>query len=702
MKLSHWVAEFVFLFLTLGSSASAQVLNLPDDPSTRACSTEQVDRWKNAMADSLGVIATDPWHEQIGSVAAVKSSAIVPTWAEYLMSVLFLGGLPGSTIGRQWNWVPAMSTRQMMCGKLFKYEFFPNQAADKEEDSTLYTEPTAARFLDVFSVGKQRANDVHDCDATDDCLEAEITLPPAARGTAELPQNNDSVLEGQQICAYGPFANETVHGSIPEIHPAQGLWWKDAAHSGVRPSLVLLSAQDASTRFDSRDDFTALSVAAPDGWHPWAEAPVTTTFRVAVSAPFDEPEPSMIWLLHQDHGDVVTEKFQDLSERGPLDLMFRGRLILRVTDIEQGLTGVGLEDVCSTNSQWIGFLRIVSAVGKTGQDPGGYDRMMIYWTGSKPDPLKLLKSTLLVRIDPKTIRVDNQGVISSSVVLVARVPSNAPSFTHVVPRGGDPKTINWTPEGDSWTANLGTVQPGELSLKRSDGNDLHLGVPTARPTISVLATPKRLQKIQHSRGNWPVPINDLPSGLELVVPAEWDLVAIPHFVSQSEGRDSPEDEGTIAERLDEMSGECLRGDSASEKACAALGGFRTRDISWFIEEPGTHSRPDGMRLRPFTKGRLVPGLGAIVEFASPDRAANGLVVKAQARSASGSEVEGSKILASELLVGRTQQQLAKGVSEWLKATGHGSALNEGILFEAAADGRIEPDELRAALASKSR
>jgi hypothetical protein len=684
--------------LLLVAPCVSQVLTLPDDPAAQACSAEQRERWTGAMSDSLGVIAVDPWHENIGSVAAVKSSAIVPTWAEYLMSVLFLGGLPGSTIGRQWNWVPAMSTRQMMCGKLFKYEFFPNQAADKEEDSTLYTEPGAARFLNVLSIGKQKASDVHDCDATDDCLEAEITLPPAARGTVELPQNDDSVLEGQQICAYGPFVNETVHGSIPEIHPAQGLWWKDSAHAGTRPSLVLLSAQDASTRFDTRDDFTALAVAAPDGWHPWAEAPVTTTFRVAITAPFDEPQPTLVWLLHQDHGDVVTDKFQDLSARGPLDLIFRGRLILRVADIEQGLTGIGVEDVCSTGSEWIGFLRITSAVGQSGKDPAGFDRMMVYWTGAKPDPLKALKTSLQVWVDPKTLRVDQHGSITANTELVARVPNNAPAFTHVVPRQGDPKFIAWRREADTWKASLGTLQPGDVTLRNSDGSDSHITLPTARPVLTILGTPTKLRKMQHPAARWPVSLDNLPPGIELVSSSQWNLMVVPHFMSQAHGQDLPEDEGMVAERLDEMTGACLRGGHGGEGSCAGLGGFRIKSIDWLIEDSGGRHL-ESANLRPVSKPGFLPHLGATVTLPLTAQPSVRTVATAVARTVNGVELRGSKSLPNEFLVARNSQQLAQTLSEWLKSSGHSAELNEGILIEAAADNRIEPDELRSALSS---
>ena len=124
----------VLFTLSLSSGyVSAAGLDLPQDPTTLACTDQQRARWTEARTVSLGVEASDPIHQEIGNIAAVKSSAIIPTWAEYVLGALFLGGSTFPTLGRQWNWVPITSSKQTMCGMVDKYEFFPNQKADKEE-----------------------------------------------------------------------------------------------------------------------------------------------------------------------------------------------------------------------------------------------------------------------------------------------------------------------------------------------------------------------------------------------------------------------------------------------------------------------------------------------------------------------------------------------------------------------------------------
>src|SRR5437660_3134907 len=73
------------------------------------------------------------------------------------------------------------------------------------------------------------------------CLEMEITPGKEAYQNyffdkADLNASGaKSALEGQTLCFYGPWVNDEVHGTHPEIHPSELLWWqeKDNANSGT-------------------------------------------------------------------------------------------------------------------------------------------------------------------------------------------------------------------------------------------------------------------------------------------------------------------------------------------------------------------------------------------------------------------------------------------------------------------------------------
>src|SRR5438270_6770164 len=92
-----------------------------------------------------------------------------------------------------------------------------------------------------------------------------------------------SALEGQTLCFYGPWVNDEVHGTHPEIHPSELLWWqeKDNANSGTfLPSWWLLGVTDESERFLDRHDFPG----APQGerWLPWAAKPRHAKWRFLI------------------------------------------------------------------------------------------------------------------------------------------------------------------------------------------------------------------------------------------------------------------------------------------------------------------------------------------------------------------------------------------------------------------------------------
>jgi hypothetical protein len=74
------------------------------------------------------------------------------------------------------------------------------------------------------------------------------------------PKKHEIANPPQEICAYGPWVQESIHGFKPEIHPAEAIYWR-----GTDGAWNLLMLQDASHRFDASDPRRWKTVFGPAG-----------------------------------------------------------------------------------------------------------------------------------------------------------------------------------------------------------------------------------------------------------------------------------------------------------------------------------------------------------------------------------------------------------------------------------------------------
>ncbi|CAA9363921.1 MAG: hypothetical protein AVDCRST_MAG68-4698 [uncultured Gemmatimonadetes bacterium] len=236
------------------------------------------------------------------------------------------------------NWVPVVTVpdsqltvdsrvdKRTACGKLRIANLFIGKQPTAEMDWNLLIVPTDTQLvsLEVLSRSAKRVKHVranlsrffdqsgkylepkfwhHDAEGRTE-IEAEVTPP---RALLESPSNPlrcahcDLRTDGraaaqtiplasppQEICTYGAWVQESIHGFRPEIHPAEAIFWRGA--DGVWNLLML---QDASYRFDASDPRRWKTVFGPAGspsntvpGEHWVQEAMVGEFVVPVDATF--------------------------------------------------------------------------------------------------------------------------------------------------------------------------------------------------------------------------------------------------------------------------------------------------------------------------------------------------------------------------------------------------------------------------------
>jgi hypothetical protein len=208
------------------------------------------------------------------------------------------------------NWVPVVTVpdslltvhsrvdKRTACGKLRVANLFIGQQPTAEMDWNLLILPTDTQLVSLAVLSRSalrvrhvRANLSRFFESSGKYLEpnfwhrdaegrieieAEVTPP---RALLESPSNPlrcadcDLRTDGraaaqtiklvdppQEICTYGPWVQESIHGFRPEIHPAEAIYWR-----GTDGTWNLLMLQDASYRFDASDPRRWKTVFGPAG-----------------------------------------------------------------------------------------------------------------------------------------------------------------------------------------------------------------------------------------------------------------------------------------------------------------------------------------------------------------------------------------------------------------------------------------------------
>ena len=232
-------------------------------------------------------------------------------------------GVPASATDGLHEWFPNRYKR-VLCGSLrrFASNCWLGGRITGECDLNNFVEPSGKtwRYISSFyecppsRIARQRRSrgaPIVPCHRPTDLVEVEITPPPKLRRYLQdrmgwRPGHSwwFRFVHNDRFCAYGPWVLDSGHGNQPEIHPTQLFWWSGASKGNLEGGpWYLFAVQDASERYSRLDSF--LLDEAPDtDWKPWAAAPLTNEFVVAVSWACDTKPTFTLATLDQPEAEL--------------------------------------------------------------------------------------------------------------------------------------------------------------------------------------------------------------------------------------------------------------------------------------------------------------------------------------------------------------------------------------------------------------
>jgi hypothetical protein len=367
------IATVIATIFALPSAAQKRI----DLGNLTSCDASQNQRWQTLQTELSGVETRDPYTPGVGWYSAGR----------FGFAGLYL--FP-------YNWLPMSATKQTMCGRFERFDWNP---LGKEQDWNLRIIPSVL-FDPMFVDAKQYASnqsDVWTCDPTPhedrdrhqcgvntgtqyggelhNCFEAEVT-PREDRfdnswfsrdGVA--PDNKScSTIVDDNLCVYGPYITEAVHGNRPEIHPLEAIWWRNRQGANLESSAgqdwTLLHVQDASGRYNTRSNFSPRPGDDELDWAPWAESPRVVDFRIGVEVA-SQPVTPLRFSSDEEYADGVVLNEPGKAERAYI-ASYRGRDIFELTEKQSAVDHyqVGFEGLCITQDARVRmFLSIRSTVG---------------------------------------------------------------------------------------------------------------------------------------------------------------------------------------------------------------------------------------------------------------------------------------------------------------------------------------------------
>ncbi len=173
---------------------------------------------------------------------------------------------------------------------------------------------------------------------------------------AKLLNDAATARAGQDICLYGPWIYDKGHCCHPEIHPAEQIWWREAAGFGKKVYHCNVFV-DASKRFwwrDQMDDGVKLK--------PWGAPPIKGLFAFAFEAQIGAAPVSF---------DLANVDFYNITEYPGAEqvyrLVYQGQTLVSFTPHNDAFK-VSFENVGSDGGSKVrGFLVIETAVGTVTQ-----------------------------------------------------------------------------------------------------------------------------------------------------------------------------------------------------------------------------------------------------------------------------------------------------------------------------------------------
>ncbi len=320
------------------------------------------------------------WNRIVNKMRGIEGFDPVSNFINYPPSEKRIVGIPGT--GSNNNWIPLSYKKQVCCGKLenFKtYDGFGDEmdwnffVLPNDEFSFLITDALPykkeTRLMSSSGWHKNKRGQYQ--------LEAEITPDQSLYDNPFFPKKGskkvgdpDVVLEGKEVCFYGPWVREWNHHYRPEIHPSEMIWWR------LNGGYYMMLIQDDSNRFDSKDDFD-LDGLLPNNWKPWAEPPLTAQFKIAF-----EVNPSVSGLPYKMHISEVLKRFvvtkDDADASADADngtshtLVIDNKKLLTVNELQENDNDLGVKFVSITkraDGTIQGYVQITTKVG--GPDLGG-------------------------------------------------------------------------------------------------------------------------------------------------------------------------------------------------------------------------------------------------------------------------------------------------------------------------------------------
>ncbi|MFK7923078.1 MAG: hypothetical protein AB8H47_14035 [Bacteroidia bacterium] len=392
-KLSYWGVLGLFLLLSITACDTTPenfVVRAADVP---LCTTAKSDLFDYIETQTLGVEGFNPEDHYIGRFPAERYVNIN-------------------------NWRPLSSFKKTLRGRLHHFNVYDGMGDEMDWNNFVIPAPEFQNLIDEALPYKGgagfwcRDDGWHDCDGTDDCLEAEITPDQRFYQNPWFPKSpDDSPLEGKDICFYGPWVRECFHGHRPEIHPSELIWWRDKW--GDADLFWLMAMLDDSNRFDENNEFDNGGQSFPSSWRPWAKPPLTARFRIPFEVSTSAFGSRMNFSIGESFAhNIVTQ--EDPSIRKDADdgkvhvLEYEGRELVTVTELQSNDSHIGVQfvDLCRTsNNKLKGFVQILTRMGKGIDDQEGYHVLYVI----RDDKPGLIPEDQLTPEQPLTYMVKAEG-----------------------------------------------------------------------------------------------------------------------------------------------------------------------------------------------------------------------------------------------------------------------------------------------------
>lgn len=554
--------------LALFLAACARTNVVLTSATTPVCTAEAVAEWNRVVDQLQGVKGEDPVGFYIADFPAERFGSVID------------------------NWYPNSGYKETLCGQLHHFNVYDGSGAEMDWNNFIIPAPGFEHLItDVLPYKGGSGtwcvdDDWQSCVGENDCMEAELTPDDSFEENPWFPKSTgSSVLEGRQICAYGPWIRECVHGHRPEIHPAELTWWKERWHDA--DLYWLMTLQDDSNRFDTEDDFD-IEGSLPPGWREWGAAPMTARFKLAFSArplgPVVEFGIGEAFARNVVTGDDA-EARKDADDATGHAIQYDGQIVLRAMenqprDVDLGVT---FTDVCRrANNTLQGYVAIITKTGVNNDGEEGYH--ILYVTKKEvggilpPVVLPEVATQVLLRTtgDHSSMRVTEidgrpalvgdlkvavaelQGRAHQSVT-VKSVELRAPSARRPLPYEPDPARAGGVVKG------VPLLDRVELSFELSSNARLEATWPGL--ALAALVDEKVEVASQAPAGAWQSVIKaagglptDPAANLKVMRAGAVRLSVLPHYAMRKDGRASLEEGSPFVERLNEV----LRRDEEGE------------------------------------------------------------------------------------------------------------------------------------------